>query len=283
MPSCARDVLQAVVPGDAAAELELRLAGRQIELVVHDQDLVGLDREEARERRTALPDAFMNVVGLHDAQRRPALRARRRRTCASCATRRRASRAKRVDEPEAGVVARALVLAARIAEARRPAGSEVAIGRQSALAKRLAAAAAPASPAARRSGYFFLSSFLPSFLSPPFASPPSRRGLRVGARAARRGRRRLRPARGFLGLGDDLRHDGRRDHRVLAAASTTRRRPSGSFSVRHVQRVADRRASDRSTSMNSGRSFGRHAMSSSVITWLTIAPLHLHGRRLLAR
>ena len=51
VPSCARDVAQAVVAGDAAAELHLRLAGQEVELVVHDQDLLRRDREEARERR----------------------------------------------------------------------------------------------------------------------------------------------------------------------------------------------------------------------------------------
>ena len=40
------DVLQPVVPGDAAALLEPRRARRQVELVVHDQDLVGLDLVE---------------------------------------------------------------------------------------------------------------------------------------------------------------------------------------------------------------------------------------------
>ena len=44
------DVLEAVVPGRAAALLELRRAGREVELVVHDQHLGRLDLVEARER-----------------------------------------------------------------------------------------------------------------------------------------------------------------------------------------------------------------------------------------
>src|SRR2546422_6661092 len=45
-----RDVLQAVVAGDTAAQLELCDARREIELVVHDQDFLRLDLVEARER-----------------------------------------------------------------------------------------------------------------------------------------------------------------------------------------------------------------------------------------
>src|SRR5258706_95882 len=42
-----RDVLQAVVAGDAAALLHPRHAGREVDLVVHHQHLFGLDLEEA--------------------------------------------------------------------------------------------------------------------------------------------------------------------------------------------------------------------------------------------
>jgi hypothetical protein len=44
------DVAQAVVAGVAAAELELDLAGHEVQLVVHHQDFLGLDLEEARQR-----------------------------------------------------------------------------------------------------------------------------------------------------------------------------------------------------------------------------------------
>jgi hypothetical protein len=42
-----RDVAQAVVPRDAAALLDLGGAGREIQLVVHHQDLGRRDLEEA--------------------------------------------------------------------------------------------------------------------------------------------------------------------------------------------------------------------------------------------
>src|SRR5438270_10389795 len=45
-----RDVLQAVVSRDPAAELESRGARGKIELVVYDQDFLRLDLIEARER-----------------------------------------------------------------------------------------------------------------------------------------------------------------------------------------------------------------------------------------
>src|SRR5712692_1519069 len=48
------DVLQAVVAGDAAAELELCRARREIELVVHDEDFLRLDLVEACERADRL-------------------------------------------------------------------------------------------------------------------------------------------------------------------------------------------------------------------------------------
>ena len=54
------DVLQAVVAGVRAALLQLDLAGREIELVVGDEDLRRLDLEEARESAaTDLPERFM--------------------------------------------------------------------------------------------------------------------------------------------------------------------------------------------------------------------------------
>ena len=43
------DVAQAVVTGMAATKLELRVARREIELVVHDENRFGRDAEESRE------------------------------------------------------------------------------------------------------------------------------------------------------------------------------------------------------------------------------------------
>ena len=48
------DVLQAVVPGRAAALLELHVSRQQVEFVVRDEDLLRLDLEEARERGNRL-------------------------------------------------------------------------------------------------------------------------------------------------------------------------------------------------------------------------------------
>ena len=44
------DVLESVVPGAAAAQLELHGAGLQVELVVRDQDFLGRDAIEPRQR-----------------------------------------------------------------------------------------------------------------------------------------------------------------------------------------------------------------------------------------
>jgi hypothetical protein len=43
------DIAQAVVAAMAAAELELDHAGLEVQLVMHDQDFLGLDLEEARQ------------------------------------------------------------------------------------------------------------------------------------------------------------------------------------------------------------------------------------------
>ena len=50
---------EAVVPAGAAALLELHLTGREVELVVDGEDLVGRDLEEARQRRDRLAERFM--------------------------------------------------------------------------------------------------------------------------------------------------------------------------------------------------------------------------------
>src|SRR5690606_32589469 len=50
-------VLQSVVAAEAAAELQPQLAGRDVELVVHDEDLGGLDAVEARQRADGLAGA----------------------------------------------------------------------------------------------------------------------------------------------------------------------------------------------------------------------------------
>ena len=103
----------------AAALLELGLTGGQIQLVVGDQDFLGRDLVEARQRRDRLagevheglrlqqPDAATLHVG-----------ARHQAVIAALGHQLHAQRAgDGVDPPEAGVVARGFVLGARVAEA----------------------------------------------------------------------------------------------------------------------------------------------------------------------
>ena len=112
-----RDVAQAVVAGDAAAELHLRLAGREIELVVDDEDL-----RRARSRRNAPARRPSGRTGsctsrASASRRSPAASRDVALELAFARERRAELRRERVDEPEARVVARGVVLAAGIAEA----------------------------------------------------------------------------------------------------------------------------------------------------------------------
>ena len=138
---------------------------------------------------------------------------------------------------------------------------------------------------ARRGAYFFLSSFLSPSSRPP-CPPPSRRPRGCAApsrRRRRRGRARPRPPPSacFLVVLDlRLRHDRRRDHRIELAARHDRH-ARRELERRDVDRMADVEL-DRSTSMNSGRSFGRHEMSSSVSHVADDRAGDLHRRRDLA-
>ncbi len=108
------DVAQSVVAGVSAAELHLRLAGLQVELVVHDEDLLRRDREEARDRRDGAAGEVHERRGLHD----PHV-ARLRDVRRELALRRERGRElprQRVGEPEARVVAGARVFAARVSQ-----------------------------------------------------------------------------------------------------------------------------------------------------------------------
>ena len=64
------DVPQAVVARMAAAVLDFHRPRRQVELVVRDQDFVGRDLVELRQRATAMPDSFIQVCGM-TSQTRP--------------------------------------------------------------------------------------------------------------------------------------------------------------------------------------------------------------------
>src|SRR6185503_9046593 len=113
------DVLDAIVPAGTTALLEARDAGRQVELVVHDENLFGRDLEVLGEGAHGLAAAVHVAHRLHEPQRRVRDRhaadvgvvAALRLQAAIVAAR------QLVDEPETRVVARVLVLDARIAEA----------------------------------------------------------------------------------------------------------------------------------------------------------------------
>ena len=65
VPSCAAMSLRPLWPATPPPNFHLRRAGLQVELVVHDQDLLRRDREETGERgRPPGRDRFMNVVRL---------------------------------------------------------------------------------------------------------------------------------------------------------------------------------------------------------------------------
>ena len=113
------DVLQAVVAGVRAAELELDLARHQVELVVDDEDLLRLDLEEARQRRDRLAREVHERRRLEQPHR-PAgdVDAHRLAEVAALGSERGLQPVgDLVDEPEAGVVARRRVFGAGVAEA----------------------------------------------------------------------------------------------------------------------------------------------------------------------
>ena len=113
------DVLQSVVAGRAAAALQLDTARRQVELVVHDQDLVRQDLVEPRQRANCAAARVHEgrrfeqpalVVATTDAADDP-VEARFHAQLHALGAR------ESVDEPEARVVSRPLVFTPRIAEA----------------------------------------------------------------------------------------------------------------------------------------------------------------------
>ena len=115
-------IAQAVVTAMAAALLEPRDSGRQIDIIVHHQDLRRRDAIESATAATGAPLRFMNAVGLssHSSRVRDAdarqLRMLLARRGASC---RAMLRQQRVDEPPARVVTRARVSATRDCRGRR--------------------------------------------------------------------------------------------------------------------------------------------------------------------
>src|SRR5260221_963097 len=112
-----RDVLQAVVPGDAAALLELRRARQEIELVVHHQDLGGRDLEESREHLHRMPARVHEALRQHQPGTVAGEPPHQRLVLAVLAQRHARLHGEALHQPEAGVVARAFVLLAWISQA----------------------------------------------------------------------------------------------------------------------------------------------------------------------
>ena len=291
------DVAQAVVAGDAAAELHLRLAGQEIELVVDDEDFVGRDREEARAaadrpaRQVHVGHRASAAAGRRPPSRpglelaprcgtprRASPQARRRTRSPRCAAWRRArgpdcpSPTTRRIEPSISAPSARMHRDGHQVDARAPASEKGPPGcARRALSRKRRQCALTSSC---RPCLSFLACRLPSCrrpsLRPAFASAAGARlalPRRAAAGTSASARLRLPTASSTL----RLRHDGRRDHRIELAArhhDDARRE----LQRRHVHRMADVERRAGRPSMNSGRSFGRHEMSSSVITWLTIAP-----------
>src|SRR2546430_6192311 len=111
------DVLQAVVPRDAAALLHLRHARREVELVVHHEDLLGLDLEEAGEHLHRPAARVHEALRLEQPRARGLVAADQRLELRVLAQRHAVRRRETLDQPEARVVPRALVLLARVAQA----------------------------------------------------------------------------------------------------------------------------------------------------------------------
>ena len=111
-----RDVLQAVVAGDAAALLQPHGARRKIELVVHHEHFLGLDLEEAGEHLHRLPGQVHERLRQKEPGASGVL-ADQRLELRVLAQDDGVHLRKALHEPEAGVVARALVLLAGVPQA----------------------------------------------------------------------------------------------------------------------------------------------------------------------
>src|SRR5260221_205020 len=111
-----RDVLQAVVAGDAAALLQARRAGRKVEFIVHHQDFLRLDLEEPGDHLHRIPAGIHEALRQQQPRRGGVVAADQRLELRVLAQRHPGRGGQPFDQPETRVVARALVLLARIAE-----------------------------------------------------------------------------------------------------------------------------------------------------------------------
>lgn len=110
--------LQPIVPARAAAQLQLDGTRQQVQFVVHDQDLIGQDFVEARQRHRGEAGAVHEGLRLQQPDLMAPQRGTRRvaveaRFVAQCHV---AHACELVDQPEAGVVPRRRVFGARVAE-----------------------------------------------------------------------------------------------------------------------------------------------------------------------
>src|SRR5690606_30570540 len=246
------DVLQALLAGVAAAALDLRHAGREVEIVVRDQNLADRDPVEVRERRHGAPRQVHVGGRLEEPRGAPVHRGasdlpEELRFPGEAGA---GLRGDPVDHPEAGLVARTFVLAAHVAEADHEA-NPVHCG----------------SCSVRKRG------------RPPGGGPGGRRRIRGAGERAPAGSGQLAAASPSESPWPAAASSSAAAPPPLTVATTMvglsppwpiTVTPSGrGMSLRWTARSTPRLA--RSTSMKPGRSFGRQTTSISVTTWLTIA------------
>src|SRR6185295_3616702 len=255
-----RDVPQAVVAGDAAALLEARDARLEVELVVHHQHFLGLDLEEAGEHLHRL------AAEVHERLRQQepgaiGVLADQRLELRVLAQRHAAGLREALHQPEAGVVPRALVLLAGIAQTYDKANHFLSFF-------------SPLS-AAGFSVPFAGAALSPPFAAAPLSAPSAGASPSFGAAAC--------SVVGTSAAATAAAACAASSSSVMSCGTTTvattGSAPLCSESSTPFGRVSSRTCSDlptarlpRSTSMNSGRSPGRQAMSSSFSTWLTTPP-----------
>src|SRR5471030_2989407 len=247
------DVLQAIVPTGRAALFEARDAGHQIELVVHHQHLVGRDLVEARQPADRLagtvhiglrlqqPDlvAADGRLGDQRVETRLALQARVGQAVGQV-----------VDQPEAGVVAGLFVFGAGIAEADDQTYGHMRfqIEKNPRLQKARARVLQFRNRITTAADYFLaLAAGLASAAGAAGAAAASADTWPAGTEAVAM---------------------------VRFEPWVTAVTPAGSTSSPMCSEWPTSMF-DRSTVMNSGRSFGRHDTSISLATWLMVAPCSL--------
>src|SRR5688572_13199146 len=248
-----RDVLQAVVPGDAAALLEARHAGLEVELVVNHQDFLRLDLEEAGEHLHRL--AAQVHERLRQQQPDVGMLADQRLELRILAQRDAVGLREALHQPEACVVPRALVLLARVAQADDQTNHFLSF----LSAFSAGAFSAPAFGAALSPGLAPSAGASPSFGAAACSVVGTSAAETAAAACAA-------SSSSVMSCGTTT--VATTGSSALWIASST---PFGSISSRTCSDLPTARCS-RFTSMNSGRSSGKQTMSSSFMTWLATPP-----------